>query len=466
MKHCLFLLWTLLFLSACSTNPFAPESSSPESRPSEPNTPKSMGTVIHEPGIESDAYLNKDTTTEEQQTLKPAMLQARALKNTNKVTISTAWDHIQNAETISIDDTHPRILKELDFYKANPDYIEILTERAAPYLHHILQRLEAENMPLELAVLPFIESAWLPGSTSKSGAAGLWQFMPATARHLGMEMDALYDSRRDLIHSTDNAIAYLSWLNSQFNDWLLALGAYNGGPGTISRAIKKSTVADMPLPTFWDLQLSEETTEYVPKFLAVLLMLKNPDYYNVTLHPIKNEAAFELIKVNRSLDIAAVAKKAGIPKDSMLDLNASYIRGVTHPTKNLHLLVPTSFTEDEITAIVRSMPEVNYPVATFRHKIRKGQTLSSISILYEVNIADLKLINGIKDNRIRAGDHLSIPAPVSTGSQGNKHIVKPGDTLWGIAKRYSVSITRLAKVNSIGKNAPLMPGMVLSIRDL
>ncbi len=446
MKHYLIILLSLAFINACSTNP---------------GQPRIAETTVQQPV--PDIYSSKDPVSEEILSAKPA-----TQDHVDKVTVTTAWHRIQNAENISIDDSHPRILKQLEFYKANPEYIETLTQRAAPYLHHILQRLEAKNMPLELAVLPFIESAWLPAATSKSGAAGLWQFMPATARHLGIKMDALYDGRRDLIESTDNAISYLEWLNIQFNDWLLTLGAYNGGPGTISRAIKKSTApdTDMFMPAFWDLQLSIETSEYVPKFLAVLLILKNPEIYNVALYPIKNEIAFDRIKINRSLNLATVAAKTGIPEESMFDLNASYIRGITHPNKKSYLLVPKSFSVNEITELVRSLPEANYPVATFKHKIRQGQTLSSISVFYEVNIADLILINDIKNNRIRAGDHLSIPAPIQTSNSRNKHIVKPGDTLWGIAKKYSVSVIRLARGNSIGKNATLVPGMVLSIRDL
>ncbi len=448
MKNCWSILLFAFFVSACSTAPILP---------------KNTENIVLQPDSETLAVPAVTTKNQPQQI---PVKQSANNNQTDTITITTAWDHIRNADNIHIDDTHPRVLKELDFFVENLEYVQILTKRSTPYIYYILQRLEAEQLPAELAVLPFIESAWLPDSTSKSGAAGLWQFMPATAKYLGIKMDALYDGRRDLIESTDKAIAYLAWLNTQFDDWLLALGAYNGGPGTISRAITKATSHDQSPPAFWDLKVSEETSEYVPKFLALLHIIKNPEIYNAELYPVKNEIAFDKIKLNRSLDIAAVSKKAGIPKKAMLDLNASYIRGITHQNKGFHLLIPANFPRDKMIALANSMPEAKYPVAKFKHKILKGQTLSGISTFYDVNIADLKLINSIKNNRIRAGDHLSIPVPVSNSGTGNQHVVKPGDTLWGIAKKYSVSMTKLAKFNSIGRNTKLMPGMVITIMGL
>src|SRR5690625_3612316 len=200
--------------------------------------------------------------------------------------------------------THPSIDAELERFQRHPHYFQEVTRRAEPYLYHVVEQLTERGMPTELALLPFIESAYDPFAYSQGRAAGLWQFVPGTATHFGMKRNDWYDARRDVIASTDTALDYLQQLHARFDgDWLLALAAYNGGPGTVSRALA-SNAARGRGNDFWSLPLPAETRVYVPRLLALARIVRTPARYGLNLHPIPNRPSFSVADIGRQLDPA------------------------------------------------------------------------------------------------------------------------------------------------------------------
>lgn len=200
-------------------------------------------------------------------------------------------------------DVNPRIEQQRLWFASNPTFIESAGERGSLYLHYIVERLEERDMPLELALLPAIESAYNPMAYSRASAAGMWQFMPATGRHFNLRQTNFYDGRRDVTASTNAALDYLTRLHDMFNgDWLLALAAYNAGEGTVSRAIERNERLGLPTD-YWNLPLPQETRDYVPKLLALSQVVSTPEAYGVNLTPIANEPYFEAVAINDRLTL-------------------------------------------------------------------------------------------------------------------------------------------------------------------
>jgi membrane-bound lytic murein transglycosylase D len=234
-----------------------------------------------------------------------------------------------------------RIDQQLTWLLQNRKFLAKASSRAGPYLHFIVEGLEQHNLPAELALLPIIESAYNPVAVSSQNAVGLWQFMPATARDFGLELTPSYDGRRDIIASTQAAMKYLTRLHKQFdNDWLLALAAYNAGEGTVSRLIKANRAKGLPTD-YWHLNLPRETQEYVPRLLALSILVGTPAGYGVDLQPVTNEPYFMVVKLRHPVDLTQVALTSGITAKELQRLNPAYTRGNTVGGPG-HLLVPIS----------------------------------------------------------------------------------------------------------------------------
>lgn len=205
-------------------------------------------------------------------------------------------DGFQLQDAIS---TNPRIERQRLWFLSNQSFLEQSSARGSLYMHYVVERLEERNMPLELALLPVIESAYNPFALSRSNAAGLWQFIPATGQHFNLRQTNFYDGRRDITASTNAALTYLERLHDMFNgDWMLALAAYNAGEGTVSRAIERNEKLGLPTD-YWNLPLPQETQDYVPKLLALSQIVMAPDSYGISLNPINNEPYFQAVRVKR-----------------------------------------------------------------------------------------------------------------------------------------------------------------------
>ncbi|MCP4188217.1 MAG: LysM peptidoglycan-binding domain-containing protein [Gammaproteobacteria bacterium] len=378
--------------------------------------------------------------------------------------------------------SNKRVTTQLNWYLKHRGYLDRVMERAQLVLPFVLDEIEARKLPTELALLPIVESAYQTFAYSHGRASGMWQIIPSTGRFLGLKQNWWYDGRRDIIESTKAALRYLESLGSQFNgDWELALAAYNAGPGKIRSAVrynkKRKKQSD-----FWHLtKIRKETRAYVPKLLALKTLFSDPETYDLKLLPMQDSVAYEVVKLDGQLDLALAAELAGISINQLYQLNPAFNRWATAPKGPHRLLLPKNKTEQFKLAIQKLPPEKR--INWVRHKIKTGETLSQISLKYRTTTALIKNVNKIRGTQIRAGKYLMIPTATkslnaytmsknsriskiqNTQRNGNKqsHIVRSGQSLWSISRRYGVSTASLAKWNGMAPIDTLRVGQKLVI---
>ena len=383
----------------------------------------------------------------------------------------------------------PPVRQEIQWYAKHPRYLEQVGERARLYLAHIVAELERRQMPMDLALLPVIESAFQPFAYSSAGAAGLWQFMPATGKDYGLDKNWWRDNRRDVVEATRAALDYLTKLHQRFKgDWLLAIAAYNTGEGNVSRAIERNRRNNQET-SFWVLKLPLETRAYVPRLLAVIELIAEPEKYKIKLPPIPVTPYFATVELEQQIDLALAAEVANISLDEMYMLNPANNRWSTDPAGPHRLNIPlTSVAEfNRRLSQVGSKQQQQWT----RHLIQTGDSLTSIARHYHTTIATLQRLNGLSSSFIRSGTSLVVPATVSATSSGEVnfaglsktmrrylrraseqasmraiHRVRRGEYLGLIAKRYRVTVNNIVSWNGLDRNAPLMPGQRLIIFDL
>lgn len=391
------------------------------------------------------------------------------------------WQRIRNGYAIQVSETlHPSTEKHLARFAKHPDYVNRVVDRARPYLHYIVDQLEQRNMPLELALLPVVESAYKPFAFSSGSAAGIWQFIPGTGKIYGLDQNWWYDGRRDILESTRAALEYLEKLHADFGTWPLALAAYNSGEGTVGRAIKRNIKAGKNTD-FWSLKLPKETSAYVPKLLAISELIKHSEKYDLTLNSVDNSPFLTIVETGSQFDLALAAKLAGITTDEIYQLNPGYNRWATSPDGPHRLVLPISQAASFQQAL-ESMP-MEDRVQWARHKIQSGESLGKIAEHYKTTSKVLEKANGLQNSFIRAGKYLLIPiaqgqvadypATVtqslatrqSTPSKANKkiHTVIRGDTWWDIAKFHNVAIKELTRWNDMKPKDTLHLGQKLVI---
>ena len=366
---------------------------------------------------------------------------------------------------------HPNIEREIKLFSTRTDSVRRQLERGRPFLSHIVEQVEAKEMPGEIALLPGIESGYRPTAYSHHGAAGLWQFMPATGKYFGLKQDWWYDARRDPLASTDAALDYLRKLHNRFDgDWLLAIAAYNAGGGTVSNAIKRNVKKGRPTD-FWSLELPAETRTYVPRLLALARMTAEPDKYDLTLPEITTDKHFVKVDIGDQLDLKVASELAGIKPEELLALNAGFNRWVTHPEGPHHLLLPVDSVEQFKNGFAQ-LPD-DQRLRWERYKIRSGDTLSQIAKKYGISVTALKQANNLKGSNIRAGKYLMIPlsgSPVMLASfraaphtrNKVKYKVRKGDSLYRIANQFNVKVTDLKKWNRL-PGSKIKPGQRLVV---
>lgn len=391
------------------------------------------------------------------------------------------WQRIRNGYAIKATQTlHPDTEKQLARFINQPDYINRVVERARPYLHYIVDELEQRDMPLELALLPVVESAYQPFAYSSGSAAGIWQFIPGTGKVYGLDQNWWYDGRRDILESTRAALDYLEKLHTDFGTWPLALAAYNSGEGTVGRAIKRN-IKEGKGTDFWSLDLPKETSAYVPKLLAISEIIKQPEKYDLTLNSVDNSPFLTVVETGSQFDLALAAKLAGITTDEIYQLNPGYNRWATSPDGPHRLVLPVS-QADIFQKALESMP-IEDRVQWTRHKIHSGETLDIIAKHYETTVIVLKKANGLTNSFIKAGKSLLIPIaqgkatdyPLSVTqnlatrqnapAKENKkiHTVIAGDTWWDIAKANDIAIKQLTHWNDLTPKDTLHLGQKLVI---
>ena len=389
------------------------------------------------------------------------------------------WDRIRDGLRLEPRDD-PRVEAEIAAYTRTPDFMPRVANRAAPYLHYIVEELEKRAMPTELALLPVIESAYRPFAYSPGRAAGLWQFIPSTGRHYGLKQTWWYDGRRDVIASTQAALDYLQRLYDRFSDWELALAAYNAGEGTIMRAIRANQSRGLPTD-YWSLQLPQETRSYVPRLLAVRALIAEPERYGIALPSIPDEPYLTVVEIGSQIDLALAAELAEMTVEELYRLNPGFNRWATDPDGPHLLVVPIEVAERFEMALNALPPQKR--VRWERHQIQPGDTLITIAKRYHTTVEVLKQVNDLRSHHIRAGQHLIVPVAVKSpehytlsvnqrlhriqqtqrSGERHVHVVQPGDTLWELARRYRTSTQKIAAWNGISPRDPIRPGQQLVI---
>lgn len=391
------------------------------------------------------------------------------------------WERIRASFRLDHEVNRPRVAAEVEMYTRHPNYLARVGERAEPYLHYIVESIEQRGAPLELALLPVVESAFQPNAYSPGRAAGLWQFIPDTGRRFGLEQNWWYDGRRDVYASTQAALDYLELLRDQFDgDWLLALAAYNSGSGTVSRAIEKNRRAGRPTD-FWSLDLPRETRSYVPRLLAISAIVSDPGAYGVDLVPITNEPYLARVDLDSQIDLGLAADLAGISLDDLYRYNPGFNRWATAPQGPHYLMLPVEKLDlfNEKLARVPADERMRWN----RYLVTRGDTLGTIARTHGTSVAVLMDSNKLKSTRIRVGQELLIPvgneanvrvaaagggrtgtaASAPKGSRKVVHTVQAGDTLWDIARKHGVTTRQIADWNRIALNSTLRRGQKLTL---
>lgn len=365
--------------------------------------------------------------------------------------------------------TNRAIDQELNWYRQRPAFIYSASERSERYLHYVVSQVEQRNLPMELALLPIVESSYDPFAYSRSGAAGIWQFMPATGKGFGLKQNWWYDGRRDVMASTDAALRYLEYLHGLFDgDWLLAVAAYNFGEGNLRKAIDANRRRGRPTD-FWSLDLREETRAYVPKLLALARLVQAPSRYGVSLHPIADRAYFAAVEVPGQVALSQAATLAGVSEEEMRHLNPGFHHGATDPSGPHRLLVPV----EKVERFQRQLAQAPTPrpgTAGGAHVVVKGDTLSGIARRHGTSVAALQSANGIEGSNIRIGQRLAIPGrggaatvAVASGSRQLFHTVAAGENPRRIAARYGVTAADVMRWNGMRDGDYVRVGQRLSI---
>lgn len=317
------------------------------------------------------------------------------------------WQRMRSGFALS-DMQHGAITAEITRLRTASTGIDALFTQSRPFLNLVLSAVEERGLPTELALLPAIESGFRPLAESPSGAVGLWQFMPATGQRFGLQEDWWFDGRRDPLSSTTAALDYLEYLATKFDgDWLLALAAYNAGDGTVSRAIRRNLERGLGAG-YWALELPAETASYVPRLLALARVVADPDQSGLQLPALDDAPQVEVIDVEQQVDLRLAAQLAEVPVEEFLLLNAGYRRAMTRPDGPHQLLVPSTAAERLSVALADLPCEQEDPYPT-RHLVRSGDTLSDIARRYGASVTAIKAVNGLASHLIHPELVLTIP---------------------------------------------------------
>jgi membrane-bound lytic murein transglycosylase D len=383
------------------------------------------------------------------------------------------WERIRMGFAIP-DLDNPLVATQTTWYSSRPDYIQRTTTRGSRYLFYVVQELEKRNMPTELALLPFIESAFNPQAHSSAKASGLWQFMPATGRYFDLKQNVFKDERRDVIASTDAALTYLQKLHGMFGDWHLALAAYNWGEGSVQRALKKARAKGTPTDfNGLSIYMPAETRNYVPKLQAVKNIIATPDQYAITLPEVENQPYFVTVKKTRDIDIKIAAQLAELPMDEFKALNPQFNRPVITGSPDTQILLPKNNAEK----FKENLAKWSRTLSSWTvHKITNArERIETIAAKFKTTPEVIREANNIPPKMaLKAGSTILVPKPehladtnisaavadnatmvvVPDIPDGKRILVKvgKGDTLSSIARRYKVSVAQIKTWNGISSN--------------
>jgi len=383
-----------------------------------------------------------------------------------------AWDRIRRGFAIPNLNT-PLARQWTEYYAAHPESVQRMAERAGKYLYYIVDEINRRGLPTELALLPFVESAYDPAAYSHAKAAGLWQFIPSTGLHFNLKQDWWRDERRDPIASTNAALDYLQYLFDMQGDWYLALASYNWGEGAVQRAMARNLAAGKA-DDYLSLDLPEETRNYVPKLQAIKNIVAEPQKYAVNLPPVENTPYFATIRKTRDIDVELAARLAEMPLEEFRALNPSFNRPIILAEHRPTLLLP----RDKVAVFNANLKAYEGRLASWKvYRAKRGESLAAIARRHNISLAQLRKINDIPARRRTAlGGVMLVPGaipneggvqlaslrtPAGAGSEApaaraetagpnaRVHVVRSGDTLYALARRYGTTVSNLRALNNL-----------------
>ncbi|WP_445775997.1 LysM peptidoglycan-binding domain-containing protein [Shewanella sp.] len=424
----------------------------------------------------------------------PKSLARREYKESGDV-----WDRIRFSMDMPIPDQH-LVNRYRQWYIDNPKHLEQISLRARPFLYLIVEEFEHRDLPIELALLPIVESSFNPLAYSSANASGLWQFTSPMASHFGLDMNWWYDGRKDVPAATSAALDMLAYLYKKTDNWLYALAAYNAGEGRLREAIRYNEQRGLDTD-FWSLPLPTETRQYVPQLLAIADVVKHAESYGITLNTIPNKPLVEVIDVGSQIDLAVAAKLAKIPVSRLQKLNPGFNRWATSPEGPHQLVVPVSKAHKFKQALANT--DVNERVKWYKYQIQNGDNITVIAQRHQTTVDKIKAMNDIDGDKIIAGNFLYMPhtasqvildvelaakksaakqsavkqknqqivgsrtvqpqqiAQVNNSASQTGHTVQYGDTLWSIARVYNVTVEQIISWNNMTDRDKLTVGKTL-----
>ena len=468
-----------LLLGACTTTPLAPTPPAKDlPAPSAPEAPESPPATarISLPSVLSEALAATATVP------PPGAAVSRTRiafdRDTERASL---WDRIRGGWAMANLDGE-RVAKWEQYYARKPDYVQRMVARGSLYLFHIVEEVEKRQMPAELALLPFIESAFNPQAQSHARASGMWQFMPATGKDFELRQNMFRDDRRDVLASTRAALDYLQRLHGLFGDWHLALAAYNWGRGNVTRAQERNRRVGLPT-NYLSLRMPEETRDYVPKLQAVKNIVIDPQRLGLALPALENHPYFLSVSIERDIDVALAASTAGLPLEEFQALNPQLNKPVILAAGTPQVLLPY----DNANRFVRELPLVQQPLASWTAWVAP-RMLKPADAAHMVGMSEAQLrdVNRIPARMlVKAGSTLLVPrgahitadvtetvadnATMNLASEGRAmrrlsfKVGKGGDSVPAVAKRYRVSADSVAGWNQVSAQARFMPGATVVV---
>lgn len=401
------------------------------------------------------------------------------------------WARIKNGYALP-DVKSPYTSNHENWYSTRPDYIQRMVERSQRYLFHIVEEVQKRGMPTEIALLPMIESAFNPQAYSRSKASGIWQFVPATGKHFGLQQNWWVDNRRDVTAATNAALDYLQKLHGMFGSWDLALAAYNAGEGTVQRAIDKNRRLGLATD-YQSLNLPPETRNYVPKLQAIKNIVTEPEKYGLTIATMPNRPYFARVTTPKQIDAKLAAQLAEISEEEFSALNPSYNRPVITSQGEKHqLLLPVWAAE----RFADNLASYDKPLTSWKtYSAKRGERVASIAKKFGTDASHLRTVNGLSTTgKLRTSQTMLVPALYNASSSDdietidandlivNNHVandieveeskaarrvihkVKKGETLTALADKYDTSSQILMKLNGL-RSTKVKVGQSLTVKD-
>jgi len=374
------------------------------------------------------------------------------------------WDRIKDTSSLDADNLDEKTLAYVNQYLSNPEQLDKLLEKGRYFIYFVLEELERYRLPPELALLPYIESNYDPFSISASGAMGIWQFMPATARIYGLKDTWWYEQRHDPLVSSKAAVRYLAYLHNRFKKNITyTLAAYNGGPTLLEKRIKLNKKAGK-LTDFKNLKLPTQTQEYVPKFKAILAIVLNSEKYGIKLPDFPNKPVLGNIELDGQVEILAFSEFAGLKPEFVYKLNAGYTKWASPPGDKTIFNIPIEL-EEVLNLKKENFIQTNQ-INWVTHRVSRGDSLWKIAEEFDTEVNVLKKVNYLSSNVLSLNQELLIPLSNDqnqTFIPYQAHIISEGDTLWNLGIQYNISPAEIAKTNGLKMSSPLRIGSELNI---